>query len=106
MKEVIDFITRQSFNSPDKSVLEQMIDEYRTLHRQIKELEKQATQLKQAITTTMGEDTEARDHNGLVIATYKEYEREDFDRKGFAEACPDQYELYMKVCTYKMFSLK
>ena len=54
----------------------------------------------------MGGATEIENKQGLIIATYKDYERIDFDKKSFALASPEQYELYLTTTPYKMFKLK
>ena len=106
MKEVIDFITRKAMNISSKSVLEQMVDEYRVLQRQLKKLEEEAKITKEAIIAAMGEDTEARDAEGLVIATLNVQTREVFDKGSFEAQYPEDHLDFYKTTEFKVLRLK
>lgn len=106
MKEVIDFITRKAMNISSKSVLEQMVDEYRQLQRQLKKLEEEAKITKEAIIAAMGEDTEALDSEGLVIATLNVQTREVFDKRSFEAKYPEAYLDFYKTTEFKVLRLK
>ncbi len=106
MKEVIDFITRKAMNISSKSVLEQMVDEYRQLQRQLKKLEEEARITKEAIIASMGDDTEALDSEGLVIATLNVQTRDVFDKKSFEQMYPNDHLDFYKKTEFKVLRLK
>ena len=106
MKEVIDFITRKSMNISSKSVLEQMVDEYRVLQRQLKKIEEEAKITKEAIIAAMGDDTEALDGEGLVIATLNVQTREVFDKGSFEAKYPQECLDFYKTTEFKVLRLK
>lgn len=100
MRNVIEMI------ASGKSELEKLVDQYRDMGREAKALEANMKDLKASIVEKMGFDTEIKNRYGNVIATYKEFEREDFDKKKFSADFPDIYPSYLKRSRYKMFVLK
>ena len=100
MRKVIDLL------SSNKTELENMVESYRDMSRALKAIESDMKALKASIIDKMGFDTEIKNRYGNVIATYKEFEREDFDKRAFAESYPDIYPIYLKKSAYKMFVLK
>lgn len=95
-----------SFLNNNSNELESLVEQYRALDREIKRLTLDANLIKANIITGMGTSETVENKAGHVIATYKEYSREDFDRKSFQAMCPEQYEVFVQKSTYKMFKLK
>ena len=100
MRNVIDLL------SSGKGELEKMVESFRDMSRQAKALEADMKDLKAQIIDKMGFEDSVTNRYGNVIATYKEFEREDFDKKKFSADFPDIYPVYLKRSRYKMFVLK
>ena len=86
--------------------IDKLVEQYRELDREAKKIRLDADLLKAKIIQHMGSLTELENVHGHVIATYKEYEREDFDKKAFASQHPEEYKLYLSIAKYRMFKLK
>lgn len=100
MSKILSFLTGQNES------LEDLVEQFREVDREVKRLTLDANMLKAKIIQKMGNADFVANQFGNVIATYKEYEREDFDKKGFAAMCPEQYSAFIRTSTYKMFKLK
>ncbi len=79
------------------------VEQFKVLDRQMKSLEKSYNELKKEITSSMGEQTEAVDQYGMVIATYKEQSREGLNTKSLKIDHPSLYETYKTCTTFRVF---
>lgn len=86
--------------------LDDLVEQYREMDRDVKRLTLDAGLLKAKIIQRMGSADFVENRHGNIIATYKEYQREDFDKKGLAALYPEQYQIFVRMSTYKMFKLK
>lgn len=74
-----------------KPTLEDKIERLRNIDRELKKLTKVHSDLKKEICEEMGDNTEAFNSLGHVIATYKEQSRAEY---------------VVKACTYRVFRLE
>lgn len=100
MSKILNFLT----NQPES--LENMVERVRVLHRQIKQLEVEAIEIKAKITERMGDVENVFNTKGHLIATYKHCTRTSFNQKQFEADFPDQYENYKVITTFRTFLLK
>ncbi len=89
-----------------KQSLEQQIERFRSIDREIKKLQKIADEIKKQITKTMDEAPEAYNAAGHLIATYTEQSRAVFNKIEFELHYPGVYDQFSTQSTSKVLRLK
>jgi len=89
-----------------KNELENKIERIRVIDREIKKLSKTHAEIKAQICAEMGDQTDAYNSTGQIIATYTEQSSNTFDRARFDLAHPSEYENYTIKKIIKVFRLK
>lgn len=98
--ESADLVVRKN----DVELLEN-ISELALLKNQIKELEIKEKLLETSLKLTIG-DRERVVYNGVVLATLKEFSRENFDSKRLQQEFPDVHSKFINFSTYKVLKVK
>lgn len=86
--------------------LEQRVEDYRTLDRELKAMEKTAERLKQNIIEEMGTNEIVFNTLGHAIATYTTQYATRFNKDDFITSNPGLYEQYEYKKEMKVFRLK
>lgn len=86
--------------------LEDTVEKYRSIDREIKRLEKSKDLLKKTIVDALNGFNEVFNKQGAVIATYQESNRSLFDKKSFDSDHPGLYEKYTTIGTFYSLRLK
>lgn len=98
--ESSDLVVRKN----DLELLEN-ISELASLKNQIKELEVKEKLLETSLKKTIG-DRERVVYNGVVLATLKEFSRENFDSKRLQSEFPDVHSKFINYSTYRVLKVK
>lgn len=88
------------------SELEDNIQKLKVIDKEIKRLTKLYVSLKANVVDQMGNNTEAFDGSGHLIATLTMQSRESFDKGAFESQYPGVYNCFVKQTEFSVLRLK
>ena len=104
IQKMFDKIEEGSVINANEEIL-LSLERLKNVKAKIKELEEDKKEQEEKIKLFMA-DNDTLEHHGEVLATWKQYESNRFDKKNFEKLYPDLLEEFTNTSTYRRFNLK